>query len=112
MVRPPSVTIGPIWLKPSRLAAAPAPDAAPQLYITQVEPRASTPAVTGKAFLPQPASARSGAAWPSAHQIMCMISWAGKTVHMVKGAGGFAFTTVPLGALIVRHLKVPSLRGM
>ena len=53
-----------------------------------------------------------GTAWPSAHQQAWIISWAGKTVHIVTGAGYFAFTNVPKGALITILLKVPSFLGI
>ena len=52
-------------------------------------------------ILPQPAQARSGAAFASAIQQAWMISCAGRTVHIVTGAGGRGLTTLPSGALTV-----------
>ena len=102
----------PICGKPSRSAVAPGVPMACHWYMTQERPAASVPATWLCVVLAQPAQARSGQARASARQTAWTISWPTKTVFMVIGAGGRAFTIVPSGATISTQRYVPSLRGI
>src|SRR5258708_34878811 len=111
MTSPHRLLSPPCWGKPSRPFTAPPPEEPAQWYITKVAPKSAAPDEIGKELAPQPAQARSGSAFPSASQHASMISHAGKTVHMVSGAGGSAFTSDPSGAMIRTLWNEPSLRG-
>src|ERR1700709_903244 len=96
---------------PSRPRTAPAAGAPCPGYITKVSPPAALPEVTQCSDLPHPAQARIGSQAASAFQQACTILVAGNTVFIVIGAGAFALTMVPSGAVIVMGRNAPSFFG-